>query len=84
MIITHNALMKVKPDRGVSRFRDEQRHGSVCRALSGCRVAGVFRFRAYNTARSLERGANCIIGAGNYEQSDAASELVGSGGGGGR
>lgn len=39
IVITHEALMKVKPDRGVSCFRGEQRHGSVCRASSGCRVA---------------------------------------------
>jgi len=33
--------------------------------------------------RSLERDANCIIGAGNYEQSGAASDLNGGGNGGG-
>jgi len=33
--------------------------------VSGNRV---FRFRVYNTVRSLERGVNCIIGAGNYER----------------
>lgn len=41
-------------------------------------VSRLFRFRAYNTARSLERGANCIIGAGNYGQSDEATTSRGS------
>lgn len=79
-------LMKAKPDRGayISHLEANKDTGLGMRCARTMRVeqAGVQILRVYDTARSLERGANCIIGAGNYEQSDAACRREFSGGSG--